>query len=64
MAMPLLAAVRIRPSVAKTTMTTKPCGRPQISSSLATGMNMAAVMALETTGITLSSEWPAKSLMA
>jgi hypothetical protein len=52
-----------RPRVAKKTMMTKPSALPQRSRILDRGINIAAVMALETTSMTFRSEWDWKSLV-
>jgi len=63
MAMPLLLAIKIRPSVAKQAMIRKPSARPKTSRILDRGMYVAADIQAETTGMTFRSECVSKSLV-
>ena len=56
-------AMTTKPSVAKTVIIKNPSALPQRSMILASGMNVAAHMELDTTNITFSNEWVSNLLV-
>jgi hypothetical protein len=62
--MPLLQAMRMRPTVAKVAMMRNPSARPKTSRTLDRGMYMAADMQAATTKMTFNSECESKALVA
>ncbi len=58
------AAIMISPTVDNTTMNSHPSARPHTSTSLATGIYNAAVMARATMLMVVKREWLPKSLVA